>query len=54
VNRSLAMVLLALMIIGLLFSMYAFYQGRFAEALLIYPLLIVIYLFFRIGGKEKK
>jgi len=53
-NRLLAMALLFLLIIGLIFSMYAFYQGRFAEALLIFPPLIVIYLCFQIGGKEKK
>jgi hypothetical protein len=50
-NRPLAMVLLALMIIGLLFSMYAFSQGEFAEALLIWPLLIAIYVFLQRGGK---
>jgi hypothetical protein len=53
-NRPLAMVLLALMIIGLLFSIYSFSQGRFAEALFIYPLLIAIYVFLHIGNKKGK
>jgi hypothetical protein len=47
-------VLLVLMIIGLLFSLYSFSQGRFGEALFIYPLLIAIYVLFRIGGKDEK
>jgi hypothetical protein len=53
-NRLLAMVLLALMIIGLLFSLWAFSQGRFVEALSIYPLLVAIYVLFRIGSKGDK
>jgi hypothetical protein len=53
-NRSLAMALLVLLIISLLFSLYAFSQGRFAEGLYIYPLLIAIYVLFRLGGKGGK
>lgn len=43
-NRYLAITLLVLLIAGLLFSMYAFLQGRITEGLLIYPVLIVCYL----------
>jgi hypothetical protein len=52
-NRLLATVFLVLLVIGLLWSMYAFSQGRVAEGLSLYPLLIVIYVFFRIGGKKE-
>jgi hypothetical protein len=53
-NRRLATALLAMMVIGLLFSVYSLFQGRFAEALLIYPLLIAIWVFFRMGDRGKK
>jgi hypothetical protein len=48
-NRRLAIVLLILLIVGQLFSIYAFSQGRFNEALFMFPLLIVIYVLFKIG-----
>ncbi|MDZ7641680.1 MAG: hypothetical protein U5J62_06640 [Desulfurivibrio sp.] len=43
-HRYLAIFLLVLLIAGLLFSLYAFLQGRIAEGLLIYPVLVVCYL----------
>lgn len=52
-NRLLATVLLFLMVIGLLYSMYAFYRGRFTEGLFMYPLLVAVYVMMKIGGKEK-
>ena len=53
-KRPLAMVLLVLLIIGLLHSMYALSRGRFAEALFMYPLLAVSYVFFFAGKKWKE
>jgi len=53
-KRPLAMVLLVLLIIGLLHSMYALSQGRFSEALFMYPLLAVCYVFFFAGKKWKE
>ena len=50
-KRPIAILLVVLLIIGLLFSTYALFQGKFAEALFIYPLLIVAYLFSRFGKK---
>ncbi|MFU8818149.1 MAG: hypothetical protein ACNA74_00330 [Desulfurivibrio sp.] len=52
-NRLVAKVLLVLMAIGLLYSLYAFSQGRFMEAMVIYPLLIAGFLLSRIGGGDK-
>ncbi|MFH7319056.1 hypothetical protein ACHHRT_00435 [Desulfurivibrio sp. D14AmB] len=52
-NRLLAQIVLVLMAIGLLYSMYAFSQGRFIEAMVIYPLLIAGYLFSRTIGKNR-
>lgn len=46
-RRPLAQLLLALMIIGLLYSMYAFSRGDFIAAMIIYPPLIAIYLLFQ-------
>ncbi len=51
-SRTVAMLLLGLLILGLLFSMFALFQGRFVEALLIYPLLIFAYVVSRLGRKE--
>ena len=53
-NRLVAKVLLILMAVGLLFSIYAFFQGHIAEGMYLYPLLIVIYVFLRIGSKKEK
>ncbi|MDF1615132.1 DUF2752 domain-containing protein [Desulfurivibrio dismutans] len=52
-NRSLALVLLILMAIILLHSLYSFYHGRLAEAMVMYPLLVVCYLVFLGRGKWK-
>ncbi|HKL25858.1 MAG TPA: hypothetical protein VJ910_06490 [Desulfuromonadales bacterium] len=51
-KRPLAILLLALIIVGLLFSTFALFQGKFVEALLVYPLLIVAYIFLRVGKKQ--
>jgi len=48
-NRSVAILLIALTIVGLLFSTYALFQGKFAEALFVYPLLIIAFIFSRRG-----
>jgi len=53
-NRLLAQIVLILMAIGLVYSMYAFAQGRFIEAIMIYPLLIAGYLFSRATGKNRE
>lgn len=52
-NRSLALILLILLGIVLLHSLYAFYRGRFGEAMIMYPLLVVCYLAFIGHGKQK-
>jgi hypothetical protein len=46
-NRPIAILLIALIIVGLLFSTYALFQGKFVEALFVYPLLIIAYVFTR-------
>ncbi len=53
-NRLLAKVFLLLILFGLIYSMYSFYQGRFMEGLFIYPLLITIYVVMKLGGKGKE
>jgi hypothetical protein len=53
-NRLLAKILLLLLILGLLFSMYSFSQGRIMEGLYIYPLLITIYVVMKLGGNGKE
>ncbi|ADH86338.1 DUF2752 domain-containing protein [Desulfurivibrio alkaliphilus] len=52
-NRTLALVLLILMAVVLLHSLYSFYHGRFGEAMVMYPLLVVCYLVFLGRGKWK-
>ena len=44
-TRPIAILLVALIIIGLLFSTFALFQGKFVEALSVYPLLIIAYVF---------
>ena len=51
-NRLVASILLILMIIGLLYSMYLFYRGRFTEGLFMYPLLAAVYVVMKMGGKK--
>ncbi|MDF1577582.1 MAG: hypothetical protein RQ753_03395 [Desulfurivibrionaceae bacterium] len=43
-NRSLAVILLLLLLAVLLHSLYSFYHGRFLDAMVMYPLLIICYL----------
>ena len=50
-NRPIAILLIVLIIVGLLFSSFALFQGKFVEALLVYPLLIIAYVFTRQGKK---
>jgi len=50
-NRPIAMLLVVLIMAGLLFSIFALFQGKFVEALSIYPLLIVAYVF---SARQKK
>ena len=50
-NRPIAIVLIVLIIVGLLFSTFALFQGKFVEALLVYPLLIIAYVFSRRGKR---
>lgn len=50
-NRSIAILLLILIIAGLLFSAYALFHGKFVEALIVYPLLIIAYVFTRYGKR---
>ena len=53
-TRPLAVVSLVLLIIGLLFSTAAFFQGRVIAGLSLYPLLIVIFVLVQIGKKKKQ
>ena len=48
-NRPIAILLLVLIIVGMLFSTFALFQGKFVEALLVYPLLIIATLFLSLG-----
>mgnify|MGYP007044779562 FL=1 len=50
-NRPIAILLIVLIIVGLLFSTFALFQGKFVEALLVYPLLIIAYVFSRRGKR---
>ena len=50
-NRPIAILLIVLIIVGLLFSTFALFQGKFVEALLVYPLLIIAYIFSRQGKR---
>jgi len=53
-NRPIAILLVGLIIVGLLFSTIALFQGKFVEALSVYPLLIIAYVFSRHGRKGAK
>ena len=50
-NRPIAILLIVLIIVGLLFSTFALFQGKFVEALIVYPLLIIAYVFSRQGNR---
>lgn len=52
-KRSLALILLILMGIVLLHSLYSFYHGRFVDAMIMYPLLLICYVVFIGRGKWK-
>jgi hypothetical protein len=45
-NRYLAILLLVLIFLGLGHSTYSFFQGKFGEGMLIFPLLAGCYVFF--------
>ena len=51
-NRPIAILLIVLIIVGLLFSTFALFQGKFAAALSVYPLLILAYFFIRSVDKK--
>jgi hypothetical protein len=53
-TRPLAVVSLVLLIIGLLLSTTAFFQGRVIAGLSLYPLLIVIFVLVQLGRKKKQ
>ena len=50
-NRKIAILLIVLIVFGLMFSTYALFQGKFVEALLVYPLFVIAYVFSRVGKK---
>jgi len=50
-NRPIAILLIVLIIVGLLFSTFALFQGKFVEAIFVYPLLIIAYVFTRRGKR---
>ncbi|MEJ2470020.1 MAG: hypothetical protein P8Y91_05345 [Desulfuromonadales bacterium] len=50
-NRPIAILLIALIILGLGFSTYALFQGKFVAALSVYPLLIIAYVCLRLGKR---
>lgn len=51
-NRPIAILLLVFILLGLLFSTYALFRGEFVAALAVYPLLVIAYIFLRLGKKE--
>lgn len=51
-NRSIAILLLVLICAGLIFSTFALFQGQFALALSVYPLLILAYFMIRSSKKQ--
>lgn len=53
-NRPIAIMLVVLLIVFLLYSTFALFQGKFVEALSVYPLLIVAYVFSRLGKNGAK
>lgn len=53
-NRPIAIMLVVLIMVGLLFSTYALFQGKFAEALFVYPVLIIAYVFLQRGKRGEK
>ena len=48
-NRPIAILFIALIIVSLLFSTFALSRGKLGEALFVYPLLIIIYVISRRG-----
>lgn len=52
-SRLLAIISLLLLILGLLFSLYSFSQGRIMEGLFLYPLLATIYVVMKLSEKRK-
>ena len=50
-NRPFAILMIFLIILGLGFSTYALFQGKFVAALSVYPLLIIAYVFLRLGKR---
>jgi len=50
-KRPIAILLIVLIIVGLGFSTFALSQGKFVEALVVFPLLIIAYVFTRYGQK---
>ena len=53
-QRLMAIVFLVLLLFALLYSFYCFAQGRFSDALYIYPLLITIYVMMKLGDRGSK
>jgi len=51
-NRPIAIFLIVFIIASLIFSTYALFQGKFAVALSVYPLLILAYFFIRSSKKQ--
>ncbi len=51
-NRPIAIVLIVLITASLIFSTFALFQGNFAAALSVYPLLILAYFFIRSVKKK--
>ena len=51
-NRQIAILMIVLIIAGLIFSTYALFQGKFAQALSVYPLLVLAYFLMRSGVKK--
>ena len=50
-SRPIAILLIVLIVAGLLLSTFALFQGKFVEALLVYPLLIIVYVLSRRGKR---
>jgi len=51
-NRPIAILLIVLMVVGLLFSTFALFQGKFVEAFFVYPLLVIVYVFSQHGKRK--
>lgn len=53
-NRYVAILLLVLLFLGLAHSTYSFFQGKFGQGMLIFPLLAGCYIFFLARDRQEE